>query len=171
MLIYARVESKCYVHTWQIASGNATLAAESGATPMQGFAEFFSFNSITKELCKARLRLADVRHDAVFFHEIDKSRRAAEDVPIPPAWREISSRIFPGRKLWNKYRSKDRTRQVGPTAATSAPAAPSFRHRRNVVEGGSLVLRPKRSSRKRPHRIKRCTIPVMHECPLVTLQW
>ena len=73
---------------------------------------------IIRELCKARLRLADQRHDVLFYHQIDKSFRSAEKVPIPETWREIPVDIFPSRKLWSRFRAKDRTHESDPNLKT-----------------------------------------------------
>lgn len=74
---------------------------------MASFGEAFSSERIIRELCKARVRLAEQRHEALFYHNIDKSRRSAAEIE-PTNWGEITEDIFPSRKLWNKFRPKDR---------------------------------------------------------------
>ena len=81
---------------------------------MLKFDDFFSPANITRELCKARLSLADRRHEALFYHQIDRSRDSAEKVKIPETWREIPTDIFPSRRLWSRYRAKDRRGQSDP---------------------------------------------------------
>jgi hypothetical protein len=38
------------------------------------FEDYFSDEAIIRELCKARVSLANQRHEALFFHNIDRSR-------------------------------------------------------------------------------------------------
>jgi hypothetical protein len=70
---------------------------------MTTFETYFSNDRVIRELCRARVRLADRRHEALFFHNIDASQRSAEEVPAV-GWGEIPTDIFPPRKLWNRYR-------------------------------------------------------------------
>lgn len=74
---------------------------------MASFDEAFSTESIIRELCKARVRLAEQRHEALFYHNIDSSCRPAEEVE-PVNWGEIREDIFPSRKQWSRFRPKDR---------------------------------------------------------------
>jgi hypothetical protein len=85
---------------------------------MSNFEELFTPASISKELCKARLALAERRHKAQFFHEIDATRDSASKIDAPATWRDIPTTIFPGRRQWNKFRSKDRSRQSDPNLCT-----------------------------------------------------
>lgn len=71
--------------------------------------DYFSDESIIRELCKARISFANRRHEALFFHGIDVSRPSAEAIPWPDSWREIRPDIFPPRKQWNRFRPKDRS--------------------------------------------------------------
>lgn len=74
---------------------------------MATFDQCFSPDSIVRELCKARVRLAEARHESLFYHNIDKSQKSAERI-APTSWGEIKEDIFPGRKIWRRYRPKDR---------------------------------------------------------------
>ncbi|MBI1355766.1 MAG: hypothetical protein GC160_15610 [Acidobacteria bacterium] len=74
---------------------------------MSDFAEFFSGDAIIRELCKARLSIASQRHEALFLHNIDRTKRPAEEVPI--TWGDVSLEIFPPRRQWNRHRPKDRS--------------------------------------------------------------
>jgi hypothetical protein len=78
---------------------------------MSIFENYFSHDHIVRELCKARVSLAGRRHEALFFHDIDKTQRSAEEVPMPECWREIPIDIFPPRKVWNRYRPRHRSGQ------------------------------------------------------------
>src|SRR5258708_4599841 len=90
---------------WQFAS----LAARSDPlNQMINFDQVFSTESIIRELCKARVSLAAIRHDALFFHSISKNRPSAEEVPLPQSWGCVPVNIFPRRRLWNRYRPLDR---------------------------------------------------------------
>lgn len=75
---------------------------------MVAFEDYFSDISIIRELCKARVGVAEQRHEALFFHNINEKRPSAEQVPLPSSWQGIPINIFPPRKLWNRYRPKDR---------------------------------------------------------------
>jgi len=63
----------------------------------------FSDKAIIRELCRARVTLAGLRRDSLFFHNIcpkSKSRRAI----LPQNWGEIPIDIFPARTLWHRFR-------------------------------------------------------------------
>src|SRR5437870_11862356 len=87
--------------------GFAQLARPNvGAKNMNRFESYFSNDNIVAELCKARGKLAEKRHEALFFHNIDRSQPSAEDIGLPASWGDVQLDIFPPRKLWNRYRPK-----------------------------------------------------------------
>lgn len=69
------------------------------------FENYFSAKTIIQELCRARVKLADHRNEALFFHDIDRSQRSAEEI-LATDWGEIATDIFPARKLWSRYRRR-----------------------------------------------------------------
>lgn len=75
---------------------------------MRSFEDHFSDEAIIQELCRARITLATTRHDAAFFHNISESATPAHEIP-PRDWGKISAEIFPPRRVWHRFRPKDRT--------------------------------------------------------------
>jgi hypothetical protein len=74
---------------------------------MVAFEQYVSSDRIIRELCRARVRLAERRHESLFYHNIDGSQKPAEEI-VPPNWDEIHEDIFPSRKQWSRYRPKNR---------------------------------------------------------------
>jgi hypothetical protein len=74
---------------------------------MAPFAAYFSEETIIEELCRARIKLAGKRHDAAFQHNIASTARAPHTI-LPSDWGTISAAIFPGRRLWHRFRPKQR---------------------------------------------------------------
>jgi hypothetical protein len=74
---------------------------------MAAFAACFSEETIIEELCRARIKLAGKRHDAAFQHNITCTARAPHTL-LPSDWGTISATIFPSRRLWHRFRPKQR---------------------------------------------------------------
>jgi hypothetical protein len=72
---------------------------------MKPFADYFSDEAITDELCKFRVRLADARHQRLFYRQI------SSDAPAPR--QDTEPDVFPPRRLWAKYRNQHRHGQAG----------------------------------------------------------
>ncbi len=75
--------------------------------PMASFSEHFSEEAIIEALCRARIKLAEKRHDAAFQHNIARTARAPHTV-MPTDWGTIPLDIFPGRRFWHRFRPKQR---------------------------------------------------------------
>lgn len=75
---------------------------------MEPFENYFSEEAIIRELCKARIRVAARRHEALFFHNIDRHLPSAESVPLPRSW-DVPMDIFPPRRRWHRFRPRIRT--------------------------------------------------------------
>lgn len=71
------------------------------------FQDYFSEEAIIRELCRARIKHAAKRHDAQFFHNINRHSTCPDDL-APEDWGEIPSEIFPPRRAWHHYRPKRR---------------------------------------------------------------
>jgi len=74
---------------------------------MVPFAAYFSEETIIRELCRARIKLAGKRHEAAFGHNIDRAARAPHKIPASD-WGPISEHIFPSRRVWHRFRAKQR---------------------------------------------------------------
>jgi hypothetical protein len=72
---------------------------------MRSFDEHFSDDSILWELCKARAKLAKSRHDRLFLHRISKDSPSAEFT------RKDLEGMFPSRRVWNRFRPRERAGQ------------------------------------------------------------
>lgn len=72
------------------------------------FDDYFSHDSIVRELCKERARKAKQRNDALFFHRIADDKRYSRIVAPPVPCSAAIYSIFPPRKLWHDYRPKNR---------------------------------------------------------------
>ena len=72
---------------------------------MVPFADYFTDEAIIDELCKIRVRSADVRHKRLFFRQISSDVRE----PSP----DIELDMFPPRRQWNRYRNNHRHGQSG----------------------------------------------------------
>jgi Reverse transcriptase (RNA-dependent DNA polymerase) len=69
------------------------------------FKEAFSEEAVIRELCKARVRLAGKRNDALFFHRISKG--AGRSRFFLSTLHPIEE-MFPPRRQWHRFRSRDR---------------------------------------------------------------
>jgi hypothetical protein len=76
-------------------------------TTMASFAAHFSEETIIEELCRARVKLADRRHEAAFHHNIASAARAPHTF-LPSDWGRIAMNIFPSRRAWHRFRPKRR---------------------------------------------------------------
>jgi hypothetical protein len=65
----------------------------------------FSDHAIIRELCRARIKLASSRREALFFHNICEGSKSAHAV-LAQHWGEIPEGIFPSRRLWHRFRRK-----------------------------------------------------------------
>ncbi len=86
---------------------DVTSPTISGVPQMPLFAEYFSEENLIYELCRARVKLAGKRHDAAFLHNMARTARPPHEVP-PPDWGAIPLDIFPGRREWHRFRTKQR---------------------------------------------------------------
>jgi hypothetical protein len=69
------------------------------------FEIYFAPDRIIRELCRARVKWAERRNEALFLHNIDRSQPSAEEIPAAN-WGDIPTDIFPPRKSWNRYRRR-----------------------------------------------------------------
>src|SRR5690242_6152385 len=67
------------------------------------FSDYFSEEAIIRELCRARIKHATKRHDAQFFHNIDRQSTRPDHL-LPTDWGDIPLDVFPPRRLWHRYR-------------------------------------------------------------------
>lgn len=74
---------------------------------MSRFEDYFSDESIIRELCKARVLLAKKRNEALFLHRISKDR-PAPDRPKPSSPDAVPLDIFPPRRRWHSFRPANR---------------------------------------------------------------
>jgi hypothetical protein len=71
------------------------------------FQNYFSEEAIIRELCRARIKHAAKRHDAQFFHNIDRQSTRPDHL-APDDWGNVPDEIFPPRRTWHHYRPKRR---------------------------------------------------------------
>ena len=71
---------------------------------MRKFQDFFSFDSIVKELCRERMKLARARHDAVLFNRVSADQRCAEKKRRTMA-ADLDG-LLPRRRLWQNFRKR-----------------------------------------------------------------
>lgn len=92
---------------------------------MSHSAPFFGEREVIRELCKARVKLASSRHEKQFLNNI----RPADDIALttPKAWGNIPVDIFPPRRQWHSFRSKDRRRQGVPLPSSDVATDALFR--------------------------------------------
>src|SRR5712664_2988369 len=69
------------------------------------FYETFSEESVIRELCKERAKLARKRNDNQFLHRIDENHPNA---PGMSKTDEDLQNMFPIRRRWHRYRSRNR---------------------------------------------------------------
>jgi hypothetical protein len=74
---------------------------------MERFEKCFSYDSIVRELCKARIKVATDRHDALFLHNMFPASDNQEAVSAK-RWGSVPSDIFPPRRQWHRFRSRHR---------------------------------------------------------------
>lgn len=74
---------------------------------MRLFEEYFSEKSVIRELCKARVSLAEKRNDMLFLHRISKDSPSAENAKIASNMVGILD-IFPPRRKWHQFRPRHR---------------------------------------------------------------
>jgi hypothetical protein len=74
---------------------------------MRSFEQFFSAESIIRELCRARVSLAKKRNDRLFLHRISKDFPHAEDTKLPIGMSDVLG-IFPPRRHWHSFRPRCR---------------------------------------------------------------
>jgi hypothetical protein len=65
----------------------------------------FSDDSVIRELCKERAKLAGKRNDSQFLHRIDENHSNA---PVMSKTDEDLEKMFPARRRWHRYRSLNR---------------------------------------------------------------
>lgn len=78
-------------------------------SPPMKFDDYFSEEAIIRELCRARIKLAAKRHDAQFFHNINRKTPSAANLRAND-WGGIPQNIFPPRRTWHRYRPRNRGR-------------------------------------------------------------
>jgi|GEM_PF-582584 len=76
---------------------------------MRDFQDYFSFDSISGELCRERMKLAQARHDAILPHRVSADQPSAEQMRRTMA-ADLGG-LFPPRRLWQKYRKKSAARK------------------------------------------------------------
>ena len=83
------------------------------------FEEAFSDQAIVRELCRARVRLAQDRRQALFLHNICASKQGPHQV-VPKNWGSIRADIFPPRRQWHRFRRKQRGTLASETISIEA---------------------------------------------------
>jgi len=97
---------------------------------MKPFCDLFSISAIERELCRARVGLAEKANDRLFWFRISKAAR-------PPVESELY-RIFPKRRQWNCYRPKRRDGRTSGEVNQAALWTTVRRLRENCEQTGSL---------------------------------
>jgi hypothetical protein len=70
------------------------------------YEEYFSEESIIRELCKERARKAKKRNETLFFRRIATSEHPGR-IAVGPN-RDLVDSLLPPRKLWHRYRARQR---------------------------------------------------------------
>ncbi|MEK7993123.1 MAG: reverse transcriptase domain-containing protein [Planctomycetota bacterium] len=80
---------------------------------MRRFSEYFSEELIIRELCKARVKLAAKRNDALFLHRISKDKPSANTKMSGAAASFLA--MFPPRPQWHRFRPRKRGHRAAAT--------------------------------------------------------
>ena len=71
---------------------------------MRDFRDYFSHESIIRELCRERMKLARAMHDAVLPHRVSADERSPEKIRLTMA-ADLDG-LFPRRRQWSRFRKR-----------------------------------------------------------------